>query len=1103
MPRIFLPAWVITTLLLCLIQPAWSQDDHSVRIVNKPGSPFMEIRNGFIGLVIPKQESFDPKNPLAPLQSVIYANGAYSDNTPNLLYGASQAISMKVNIVTNTPSQCVVVISYTFNKIEFRVGTQKYKNGEAGPGYYKTTITLTKGSHSAMMEEEADYDVGYTLKISEGLNPDKARWRGDGASSSKQFGYEPSGEPLRGFGTRPPVDATIDLHYDKRIEYDFMSFWNPGGEVNAANYCLVYNAAAPSSANLVGFFQGRPSRMIGARSCGIQLVTEPSPSYGVLKDHPESNIASILVRVLRRGPDNIWFPRKRYQWCLYANTKADLLPPGQIQPIAKEMNLIAGLAGRVDNYLNKPAIIIPKFTDGALYLPADKVQALIKRIKTDNDFYNKIVGTDPYFKPVADAWRSKEAASTAIRQFIELNRALPENYKNGEGIHSFDYGYSRGARNFKDMTVQISCLLADKDLHISASQEDSLIRVVRLMARIEWDDDNVPLFDSSGANFGPTNMYYQFRNSGRNFFAMVFAGDPEFRQRAKDVLATTRNDITEAIAESGASIGTPHYTQATMDPILFTMLQLKQAGVANLFTEQKARISKFISFFTSLLTPPSVRFKGDRKLVSIGDGSEESAALFGLLASGYEDSDPSLSKRLYGIFQNGPERLTIFGTIAMAVDFQKVDPPLLKIPSSDYTGYLSHLRSGTNTDNETAAWIVNGEFYSDHRHDDRGEVIIYALKTPLSLSRSCFYYPRADDARIRSEVIPVNEFKEWNTANQPIASNSPGGTSWNSSESIAFADLGTSVVSLSKISGKDKIWYRQVAMINIKKDQPVIILYDSVNNNKSNVWSMMFMSQNAVSTPAGPVTPVDRVYNFSGTSKQLPEASPEKNINPGLNRFIFTGQDWPKQMQSTGGINWDLYTLSPKPGSFTISQWTTNWQNSVELAEFQQTMGKPYSETQQILRIKSDAPFFHILLPYFKGSTPYANKVRAAGAGKMNIAYGNGELLISQVGWVYSSKDSLMAGALSSSSFSEKGISISGGPAEVEIIGKNVSVRIHGASGKRIISLPFAMSITQQANNSKIISNGTSSRIEIDYVKQNLPSIPNTHAFNSYQFNKK
>jgi hypothetical protein len=1097
----------LVTLFSFLFQHAWCQKDgDAVRIINKPGSPYMEIRNGLLGLVIPKESSFDPKNPkntLAPIQSVIYHDGVYSDETPNYLQSVVPPTSLKVTVVTNMPEECVVVVRYTFNKPEFISYTGKYKGGDAGPGYYQTTIDLKRGSRSALMEEESNYDVSYEFKISNGLQPDHARYRG-WSSSAVQYGYEPSGVVYRPEDQRPPLDATVDLHYDKDATFTPMSMWDPaGGELNTGRYWQVFNNAAAASANLIGFFQGKPSRLIGARSIGTRLLVRSAdkPTEKGLVQRLSNN-ASIQVFLIRRGPDNVWYPKKRYQWGLFVSTKSDLLPPDQYQPIEKEMNAVSGLASRIDEYAKKQAIPVPAFFDAAFYMPATKIQALITKLKTDLTFYQTLNHLDPYFKPVADAWRFPDSAQSAIKNVIRFGEELKNTYKNGDGIHAFPTQYWKGSLIFKRITLEMACLFADKTIIITPAQKEAMLQLMRMMARIEWDNDNVPFFDSAGVNFGPANMSYQYKNNGRNFFAMLFAKDPEFNTRAKTLLEDLRYEIPGAIYENGSSIGSPHYSQATIDPILFTMLQLKQAGVANLFAEQKTRIYKFIDFYSALLTPPSVRFSGNRKLISFGDGSEESATTFGLLASGIAESDPVLSKKLYGILDNGTPRLSLFGDVALAIDLEGNYPNDFQSASSNYSGYLSHFRTGINSENETAAWVINGEGYFDHRNDDRGEAAIYALKAPLSLSRSCFYYPRADDARIRSVVIPEDEFPEWNKANQPVSSKTSKGPAWFHADQLEFAKLGNSAVSMSKMNTKDKEWYRQAVMIDLKEDQPIIVFYDSVNNNKPNIWSMLFMSQDAVNTPAGDITPVDKTYNVSGSSPQLPEATQEKNMNAGLEKFSFTGQDWPQKVHSTGGINWDMYAVTNSATSFTLSQWTNLWQNSQEVDQFRVTMQKQYSETQQILRVKSAAPFFHVLLPYFKGSDPYKNKVQLA-AGKMRIQYGNGQLLLTATSYLYSGIDKIVAASFSTQSFSGKGIEISGGIAEVEIINGDIKIRVHGNSGKRIINLPFAVQASGKNNEVQLTSKNNATQVIIDYKSKGIDILSSEQGYTEYVFKKK
>ncbi len=698
---------VVAILTIFSSMQLWSQSVNDVRIINQPDSPVMEIRNGLVGIVIPKQTTFDAKNArntLAPIQSVIYNDGTYSDNTPNFLQSEAPPISMSVTIVKNTPAECIVKTRYVFNKPLFHMYEILYPGGEAKPGFYQNTISLKKGAKSIMVEEDSDYDVWYEVKISNGLVPDKGRYRG-WSSLSVAEGYEPSGIAYRGADKRAGLDATVDINYDREKVFPMLSLWDPaGGEVNTGRYWQFYNSGAPANSNLIGFFQGRASRMVGAKFVGPRFIARPTDASNKNATvQPETKTAFIQVYLERRGPDNSWYPRKRFEWGVFISTKKDLRSADQYQPIGIEMNTISGLATRIDAYAKKPAEIIPDFFNASIYMSDAKVQALIKRVKTDESFYQGINHIDPYFKDITDVWKTPPTADKAIDSIIRFGEELRNNFKNGDGIHAFTTKYWMGSFIFKRMTLQIACMFADKSISISPAKKEQLLQIVRMMARIQWDDDNVPFFDSSGINFGTANMYYQYKNNGRNFFAMLFAKDPEFSKRAKQVLNETKDHIKSAISETGASFGSPHYTQATIDPILYSMLQLKEAGISNLFVEEKSRINKFVDFYTSLLTPPSVRFNNYRKLISIGDGSEESAVTFGLLATGLRDSDPALSEKLYSIFQHGAPRSSLFGDVALAIDFDKNYTAPLNITSSTYKDYLSHLRSGINTGNESAA----------------------------------------------------------------------------------------------------------------------------------------------------------------------------------------------------------------------------------------------------------------------------------------------------------------------------------------------------------------------------------------------------------------
>ncbi|THU41524.1 hypothetical protein FAM09_05295 [Niastella caeni] len=1049
--------------------------------VNKSG--FTEIRNGLLGIVIPGEAAIKAKQfNLAPIQSFIYANGVYSDNTINYLNTATPPVSLAIKILTRSESELAVQLEYRF---------QKKKTSD--PGFYNCSITVRKGEKTILIEEYTDNDLTYNVKISNGLAPDKARYRG-WSSDSKEYGYEPGGELYRPENKRgAPMDATVDLNYGKPVMHPRLSLWDPaGGEVNTGRYWQVYNSRDNSS-NLFGFFQGKPSRLIGAKFAGPALQTRPSDP-----DDKGTNDAELHLSVIRVGPDNSYFPRKRFQWVAFISTKKDLLSPEKIQPIGIELNRVSGLGAVIREYLNKPVKLIPAFYKGAIYTSVENIEGIYKRIKRDESFYQSLCQAEGGYKDIFDVWRYPIARKNVLKGMLEMREQLVQQYTVGEGTYDFNNRYWMGARNFKYYTMVLSCLLADPETQITAEERKKLEQLVGLMARIMWDDNNIPLFDSSGVNFGPANMSLQFRNNSRTFFALLLADDPEFKERARKAASDINKDINEAIYENGASIGSPHYTQPSIEPILFSMLQIKQAGVADLFKTNE-RVKKFARFYSSLLTPPSCRFSGNRKLISFGDGSEESSAIFAILATGFQRTDTLLSEQLLSLYYNGPARFSTAGSIILASNFSREPRINFNAYSCNYTGYMSHFRSGLNSTDETALWVLNGERYYDHRMDDAGEIAIYALQAPLSVAWSSFYYPHATDARIKSVVVPEQLFPQWKTANQPIAERSLTNRTWPASSSQQFAKLGYSNSTTVQMKREGQEWYRQVSMIVTQTDAPVIIMYDSIKGNGSAIWNMPMMSDGTVTTDAGAVLPVKKLYN-NGDRKELPEATTVKDLSAGLHRFSFTGQAWPAH--PTGGINWHLFSSCSEPIQFTLSAWANFWQNDVEQREFLKTNGRNYSEEQQILRLKSSRPFFSILLPYKKGIDPYNNRVKQLPGNEISIEINGDDLIVTPTYYYLKKKQGAIMGVLTEKgSLKKDGWQITGGFIEIEYNAQKVKVRVHGNSGKRSIQFPFPVTPVKKYAN--VISAGNNQLLIIDYTAKSTDLENGEQGFTEYLLERK
>ena len=84
---------------------------------------------------------------------------------------------------------------------------------------------------------------------------------------------------------------------------------------------------------------------------------------------------------------------------------------------------------------------------------------------------------------------------------------------------------------------------------------------------------------------------------------------------------------------------------------------------------------------------------------------------------------------------------------------------------ANFPGALTVLRHGFGTPDETAAWLINGDFYRDHYHCDFGAVMLYALGSPISVHWGSFYQPRVPGAWMQNVVVPEAGLKApWDSA---------------------------------------------------------------------------------------------------------------------------------------------------------------------------------------------------------------------------------------------------------------------------------------------------------------------------------------------------
>ncbi|MBK7372344.1 MAG: hypothetical protein IPJ09_13045 [Saprospiraceae bacterium] len=198
----------------------------------------------------------------------------------------------------------------------------------------------------------------------------------------------------------------------------------------------------------------------------------------------------------------MWFPHKRYEWNIFISNTDDVRDPTQDQPIMKELNMRSSLGSTIRQKSEKKILLNPSFYQCAIFMPAAEVQEMIRRTKADYSYYTHLMQMDGSYRSIWDAWRFKDSARAIIDRLVATREDLVKNYETGDGTFQLNTRYWYGVRNFKIMTMTVAGLFADRSILLTAKERTSLEQLVGMLARIVWDDNNVPIIDSAGVNMG-------------------------------------------------------------------------------------------------------------------------------------------------------------------------------------------------------------------------------------------------------------------------------------------------------------------------------------------------------------------------------------------------------------------------------------------------------------------------------------------------------------------------------------------------------------------------------------------------------------------------
>ena len=972
---------------------------NAVRIKETPA--YYEIVNGLTGVRIARASH----PAFAPIQGILYRDGTWTATGPNSLQAAGRASAMTVRFLENGPLKVKVEVAYAIDRPPLEYGGKLLL--PAGPGFYRSTIEVQAGQPSILIEDDTDSDLRYSFDIYHGLEPDQARYRGHHATSVEN-GREPDGRQYRQWNERPPMDAIRDLQYRTPAPSDYngdppnirrMAVWDPW-VYDSGWYWQLYNAKAASQANLLGIFAGPASEAIGAAHNGAGIFTAPGPAAG------------IAFETHRRSPDARVFPRVRIAWRIFIGTKADLDGPREAQNIARQMNLHGGIN------LNKVYRYQTTFADPPggyqpLYMNRAATASVIARVGSDPDYYRRLYDAEPTARPLLDMWR--DASGRKLKELAasiaDTARDLLDALVNGDGIYDFRFHYWHGGLEMSRQAIWIDSILTGT--RASAEDRARVKAAAVLFANVLWDSDFVPMFDGHGLNLGTANMPVQ-QNQYRDLYAVLLGRDTQ------GAVSRALYNLRQTVNESGAAMGSTHYIGASMGPLLSTFQQLQTAGIADAFRDQP-RLARFAEFYLNLLTPPEPRFGGYRKLVSIGDGSTESSELFGQLATGFAAAGSSLlSARLMAAWQqSGAMHSGFHGSTILKID-ESLPVASPHLGDATFPGWYTVLRNGWGTRNETAVWLVDGDFYRDHAHEDNGTVVIYALGAPLSLDWGSMYSPQSPGALMHSLPVPESALHTaWDTTAPPL---DQIGFRWRNATQQAFESLPDSAHVRATYQSPDgaTTWTRSVYSIHPDEANPIIAIQDEFNGPSV----PRILTLNLTAEPESPVRPLD--------------------LSPA--RLPFTGQ-WL--------IDWDLYAQTSAPAETVTRTWTHHWHPNREQNEFAKANGRPFEESQSILRIKGAGPFTTILLPHRKSAHPNPS-VKTEGS-KTIITWANSTAIFDSHCYSFNDGPITMLTSFGTEPCESGGIAVQGGAAEIRIQPDGAAITAHGAAGVRRIALPGAL----------------------------------------------
>jgi len=1038
------------------------------------------LHTGF-RIVNPTVASYSNAAPIQgfQLRNAFWVNGELGTNGTNIHYVAKDDVdtapvsvcwsNMTVTVVDAGPIYTELLFEGTYRKSVYNY-LGSIEQWPAGPAFYKTRLMMS-AHEPAVIVENFNNDAGYfRFDLSPGMAADEYRYRGHSASSDDYgvlfgFGGDYNDAPYHfDLITTIPFGST-NLVSQQRDElgrtagvmaaaYNFSIFIRDAGMWN-----LMCDTNSTATSPTLGFANIRQSSGLG----GVSSAN--SPRLGAWSTNTGKFGIEFGTQVYATTTTPMALPNARARWMIYMGTNGSVInsdtQPGYIQP--EIMPLWARhYATDIDKIKAWNLGWTENLTPGGFYMHKDSVLTnYATPIKAGNTtLYDELkAASSSEGDLILDLWRtnSASAATSILSRLVytaEQSFNLYTNWLTGDAQQANRFNSLQGGQLLGRAAPVLDAILGDGNA--TATISNQVKAWIALNGSFVRDNDFTPIdnYVSNAVNLGTANMGPQY-TSFRGAYSLGFTNHPVFGTNVfADYLASS-NTLTTIINAYGATIGSPHYAGASVQPIYANLLQARVRGWTNALY---GRLQLHADWNIQSSTPIDPRF-GQTELVVFGNGYPSANGFNGMLAGGFYDGvDSALaSKLLYRWNQEGKPLSDYFFPSFLMVPYNYASANYT-LRSSQTQGYWTAHRARADTTNHSAFWLINGSYYSDHRiQPDTGNYNWFPLSVPASVQWGSIYYPEIESQLFGQILVQADQFPSWNGSNvytEALTFVEPQG------EQATFVPFSRATQSDAVYTNSGPTtWTRNARTFDYFQNMSVLELQDTKNNSSNYISTYMLMSTGLVVHPAGGATPVFITNDVSGT-RNMPlvaalSGSVDIPLTAGTNRWNYIGVTLTNALSN--GLNFVLMTHSPTTNQATLATWSHSYADTAALADYQANVGMRFFEQQQIQRIKGTNNPHAVQLAYRKGTQE--PMITTNGLGGWSISQGTEYQNIYTNHTEYSRSNN-QANALAvwtgtNAVTGTNGLIISGGPAEIVIEGTNaVDISLSGATGMRFITLP-------------------------------------------------